>query len=412
METYIRGDANNLTLVTEKILGESKNKIYSKIKWLLSDTDAAQKKSCSEIIRRIMKVDRVVEGEPEWGACNLHNAGNSEKYGKEELSEFTQIFLKIISKICGPTHNKYSANNIHQNLVLNRKDENLAPITIIPEKGSRFYYLTNNGREFFQNFDWLCQFFEKTLKTNRHKKNDQLATLVDLLKRHKNEILLEIGIFVCFWVYLIKPVYSFFALPRDSEEAMKVLRNLLNHCKNSDQIKKPICHLTKSIQIFDGISSFDSPPSDKSVDFSKDFIEILNTGKINGKKITAKQFSNLEKITRGFLVKFYNKYNKEYGGYINKTFDEGSKIFLSNQHVESVFGYFKNRIVDPNTTGHQLIARTELVFNKTLSWVLKQDDVDQIFKEASKSKKQNLDKGKRKSLEHQKQLLEFLNESA
>ena len=120
----------------------------------------------------------------------------------------------------------------------------------------------------------------------------------------------------------------------------------------------------------------------------------------------------MEKITRGFLVKFYNKYNKEYGGYINKTFDEGSKIFLSNQHVESVFGYFKNRMVDPNTTGHQLIARTELVFNKTLSWVLKQDDVDQIFKEASKSKKENLDKGKRKSLEHQKQLFEFLNESA
>ena len=60
MHYYIRGDSNSLTEVTEKILGESKNLIYSKIKYLISDTDAAQKKSLSNIINHIMQA-RVVK---------------------------------------------------------------------------------------------------------------------------------------------------------------------------------------------------------------------------------------------------------------------------------------------------------------------------------------------------------------
>ena len=412
MDYYIKGDAHSLTVVTEKILGHAKNLIYSKITWVLSDTDQAQKKSLREIIQNIMKVDRIVKGEPNWGACNLHNAGRSETYGKEQLSEKTQTFLKIISKIAGPTSNKYSANNINQNLILSRKEENLPAIKIIPEKGSRFYFLTHNGREFFQNADWFEEFFEKTLQTHRHRNNDQLETLTELLKQNKNEILLEIGIFCSFWIYLIRPVYSYFSKPVDGEEAMKVLNNLLTHCKNSDKIKQPIPHLTKSVEIFDDISSFDAPPSDISVDFTKDFIKILTSRKINGHNITKKQFSSLENMTRKFLGKIHDKYQKEYGGFINNKFEKGLKIFLSNQHVESVFGHFKNKKCDSNTTVHQLMSRTELVFNKSLSWVMKQDDVDEIFEEAAKSKKINRDKGNRKSLDHDKNMLEFLNESA
>ena len=146
------------------------------------------------------------------------------------LSENSKTVLAIISKILGPTSNKYSANNINQNLILARQEENLPPIKIIPEKGSRFYFLTHNGRELFQNSSWLLTFFEKTIKTNRHKNNDQLETLIELLKQNKNQILLEIGMFCCFWIYLIRPVYSFFSKPVDGKEALKVLNNLINHC--------------------------------------------------------------------------------------------------------------------------------------------------------------------------------------
>ena len=92
MDFYIKGDAQSLTIVTEKILGEARNYIYSKTKWVLSDTDAAQKRSLREIIQNIMKVDRIVEGEPLWGACNLHNAGRSEHFGKEQLRVVPYVY--------------------------------------------------------------------------------------------------------------------------------------------------------------------------------------------------------------------------------------------------------------------------------------------------------------------------------
>ena len=111
------------------------------------------------------------------------------------------------------------------------------------------------------------------------------------------------------------------------------------------------------------------------------------------------------------MDKIHTKYTKEYGSFQDHHFDDGAKIFLSNQHVESVFGHLKNKKVDSNTTTEQLISRTELVFNDILSWILNENDCDEILKEASKSKKSNREKSIRRSLDYQEDLYDFLIEN-
>ena len=415
IKQYTGGDSNNITKVVKDILGDQIGLIFSKTVLLLSDTESATKKSCNQIIEEIMKGDRIVTGRPFWAACAMHSTSNSEVYGFSFLSPFTQTVIKNISKICGPSGNRYSRNNISKNLKLSRSNENKSEINMLAEKGNRFYFKTNNARLLFNNADWLFQFFQKTSKTDRHNDNDQLQTVIDHLSKEKTEVLLECGLFVSFWTYLIRPLWSYFSGPVKAAEAQKVLKNVINFLSNSEKLNEPIIHLTKADKIFEGIDAFVKPPSDDDVIFSQKFMSVLSNKKLNGSSISNKIFTNLENITRKFLAKVHWKYTKEYTFFCNKQLEPEEQvrvILFSNQTTESVFGHLKNTLVDANTSNTQLIHRTCLVFNDTLKWALNADDSDAIFAQASKDRKKNKQQSKLDANEHDMNLFSHLNQAS
>ena len=415
IKPYTGGDSNNITKVVRDILVDQISLIYSKTVLLLSDTESATKKSCHQIIDDIMKGERIVPGRPFWAACAMHSTSNSEVYGFSFLSSFTQTVIKNISKICGPSGNKYSRNNISKNLKLSRSNENESEINMLAEKGNRFYYKTNNARLLFNNADWLIEFFKKTNDTERHSDNDQLTTVIEHLSKEKTEVLLECGLFVSFWTYLIRPLWSYFSGPVRAEEAQQVLRNVIDFLSNSEKLTKPIIHLTQADKIFEKIDAFIKPPSDDDVIFSQKFMSILSNRNLNGSKISDKIFNNLENITRKFLAKIHWKYTKEYTFFCKKQLEPEEKvrvILFSNPTTESVFGHLKNTLVDPNTSHTQLIHRTCLVFNDTLKWALKADDSNDIFAQASKDRKKNRKQSQIDAIEHDVNLFSHLYKSS
>ena len=411
IEQYNGGTADILTKVIEDILGGHKELIYSKTVSLLSDTESATKKSCQQIIKNIMEGERIVPSVPFWAACAMHSTSNSEAYGFELLSSSTKTVINNISKICGPSGNKYSQNNISINLKLSRSQENKSEIKILPEKGNRFYFKTNNSRNMFDHADWLIEFFKNTHETDRHNKNDQLQSVIQHLSKEKTKILLECGLYTCFWVYFIRPLWSYFSMPVKAKEAQSVLRNVIKFLSDSKSLNEPIIHLTQAEKIFEGIDSFIKPPTDENVNFSETFMSILGKKVFQGSKISDNIFSNLEDITRKFLTKIHWKYTKEYTHFCDKKLEpeeEVRVILFSNQTTESVFGHLKNNLINPNTTHIQLIHRTCLVFNDTLNWALNADNSDAIFAQATKDRKKNKANSKSAALEHDEELFSYL----
>ena len=411
LKHYYHSDNVSYTKVVEEILGDQKNLIYSKTIMVISDTESATKKSCQSIIENIMKTDRVVGGEPMWGACHLHVTGSSVGYGIDRLGSSTQTVINNISKILGPCGNKYSANNISQNLKLTCQDENRPEIKIIAEKGTRFYHRTHNARVLFNEYDWLMGFFKNTLDTRRHSNNTQLREIFDLLSKNKTTILLESGLTGVFWVYLLRPLWSYFSKPVKAYEAQKVFRNVFSFIKNPEKLKEPIKHLTQAEQIFNNINTYVKEPSDENVEFSEKIIDILNKRDLNGSKISDKQFSELEDITRSFLADIQWKYTKEYKPFSEKKLEPEERdrfVIFSNQATESVFGHLKNNQVSSKTSHFQLMHRTCLVFNDTLNWAFDVEDSDALFDKAYKSRNRNKSQDGADAIEHDKGLFDYL----
>ena len=411
LKHYYQSDNISLTNIVEEILGEIKETIYSKTVMVISDTESATKRSCHSLIEKIMKTERIVDGTVLWGACYMHITGSSEGYAYDLLSSSTKTVVDNISKILGPCGNKYSQNNISQNLKLSCSEENRSEIKIIAEKGCRFYYKTHNARVLFNEYDWLMTFFSKVLETDRHSNNKQLQDIFKLLKEHKTNILLESGLFSCFWVYFISPLWSFFSKPVKAVEAQKVLRNVLAFVENSEKLKKPIQHLTQAGSIFGQIDSFVKEPTDENVLFSEKIIGILSNKIMNGSKIPNKIFTDLENITRSFFGKIQWKYLKEYKSFCEKTLSPTEQerfLIFSNQATESVFGHLKNNLVDQNTSHTQLMHRTELVFNDTLNWAFEQDDSDSLFEIAYKSRYVNKSQDRVDAIENDTDLFDYL----
>ena len=414
LKHYYQSDNLSITNVVEEILGDFKETIYSKTILLISDTESATKKSCNSLIAKIMKTERIVDGTVTWAACYMHITGSSEGFGYDLLSPSTKIVIDNISKILGPCGNKYSQNNISQNLKLSCSAENRSEIKIIAEKGTRFFYKTNNARVLFNECEWLMVFFQKTLGTDRHSNNKQLQDIFKLLKEEKTTILLESGLFACFWVYFISPLWSFFSKPVKAVDAQKVLRNVFAFVKNSEQLKQPIQHLTQAGTIFDQIDSFVKEPTDENVLFSEKIIDILNKKTIDGSKISNKIFTDLENITRSFFGKIQWKYQKEYKSFCEITLSPAEQdrfLNFSNQATESVFGHLKNNLVDPNTSHTQLMHRTELVFNDTLNWAFEQNDSDSLFETAYKSRFINKSQDRVDAIGNDKDLFDYLNKN-
>ena len=230
LKHYYQSDNLSITHVVEEILGELKGSIFSKTVMVISDTESATKKSCHALIEKIMETERVVDGKVLWGACYMHITGSSEGFAYDFLSPSTKTVIDNISKILGPCGNKYSQNNISQNLKLSCADEKRSEIRIIAEKGCRFYFKTSNARVLFNECEWLMSFFQKTLETSRHQNNKQFQDIFKLLTDQKTTILLESGLFSCFWVYFISPLWSFFSKPVKAVEAQKSFEKCFRIC--------------------------------------------------------------------------------------------------------------------------------------------------------------------------------------
>ena len=415
LKHYYQSDNVSYTKCVEEILGDQKDLIYSKTFMIISDTESATKKCCQNMIENIMKTERIIDGSPFWAACFLHITGSSVGYGYDCLSECTQTVISNISKIMGPCGNKYSANNISQNLKLTCSNENRSEINIMAEKGSRYHYKTHNARVLVDEYEWFMSFFKKTLETDRHRNNNQLRDVFQLLSKNKTKILLESGLFGCFWVYFLRPLWSYFSKPVKAYEAQKVLQNVFAFVADSENIKEPIKHLTQADIIFTNISTYVKEPSDDNVVFSEKIIDFLNKRNIYGSKITNQQFTELENITRSFFANIQWKYKKEFKFFCDKKLDSSEKdryVIFSNQATESVFGHLKNNVVSSKTSHAQLMHRTSLVFNDTLNWAFEQTNSDALFDKAYKSRKLNKSKDGNDAIEHDKDLFDYLNKNS
>ena len=186
-----------------------------------------------------------------------------------------------------------------------------------------------------------------------------------------------------FWVYLIRPVFNFFSKNITLGEAVSKLQIIMAFLREGKESVAPISYITKARDIFD------VEVKDDEIEFSNNFMIGCNNGYLAGIKLPDVVFDEMELLARNIFSRLLKKYEADWSDFLNLEINyEDSRIVLpfSNSRVESVFGIFKDDSISTNTKVGNLIDRTELVFNKTINYIMDLD-VEHRAKLISESRK-------------------------
>ena len=292
-------------------------------------------------------------------------------------------------------------------MVSARKSENLEPIRVIPQKNSRFAYLSHNSRVFFSNRDWFETFYNDVMKSDRHSNNVHLEYLSSLTD--KTSLHCHVGVFSALWEYFIRPSWSFFSNNHSVKNGLEMIQKLINFTEKGAKSKTPLSFLTTAPNMFGDLIK---EPSDESLDFCSEFIASISKGELDQNKISNKLFKGLVKIVQDFFERANKKYNKDYKDLldsfkdINQETTQMISLPFTNQLCESIFGILKDERIHSNTRIQQVFSRTFLVMNGQASWLERQDDWKEILSQGMKLRKQTQEAQKLEEIEHE---LEYVN---
>ena len=362
------------------MLGDQTDTVLKKLRFIVSDRARTQLACNRKIIAKAAELENRQVAEV---ACSLHCAENCIKYATTELLEpETLTFLKTFTKIFGPAGNCFHHFSVYLPWQMHLREEGKS-VTVIPEKGNRFISLPMNCRVILENFDSIVTFCKRLKKKPKYQNNPSL----DFILRKMTQGTYSLIKFKA-QLYLFAGVSTFFILPvwKTTSKSMSLaqVRNFMNeillHCFRIIQSDTPIRELTMSHQRLHLTVEY----TDTAVDFSKDFVEFFNQPFL---MCLVESRVNLQE----YFTRVKDKYIADQDAFMSHTdfSEQVIPMFLpsSNQQAERSFGIMKNASVGYDFGN--LVTRSLLQFNDTLSWVLEQENCAELIDQAMKERRQN-----------------------
>lgn len=161
LDYLIDGRAVTIANSVTKMLGDNKELIFSKLRGVISDTEAAQ-----------VNADKIlISAAKEYSnkqifliRCMLHSVANSEKYVMKICNEDFTTLIDNFSSLFSSITSDYSSTNVSSLFKFWLKKGNNKTITLEQKIGNRFHFYSHNCRMLFQNYNLILEFTRETLK--------------------------------------------------------------------------------------------------------------------------------------------------------------------------------------------------------------------------------------------------------
>ena len=362
------------------MFGDHAATILSKLRAIVSDRASTQLKCNRKLVAKAAEYgnNQVTEV-----ACSLHCAENTMRYGTELLlNKDTLDFLKTVTRIFAPNGTKFTRDSAYIELQMYAREQGIT-ITFIPMKGTRFISLPLNCRMLLQHFDLISRFCQRLLLDPRHKFNNSLKLVMRTMNQGPYSMMkLKAEL------YLFAGVSNYFILPvwKASSKCLKLfdvrdhINNVLEHCFRIIMSDQPIQVLTTSPDQL----KLDVDFSDTAVAFSVDFVDFFDN-------LSASFRPEFERKLKKYFDRVKDKYIADNDVMMTQEdlSDEAIMMFLpsSNQRVESSFAVLKT--AQSGYDFGNLVKRSLFQFNRTLPWLLEQENCLEIVEQALKERRRN-----------------------
>lgn len=307
-----KGNRDIVMKILKTNLGESYDEALRKIKFICSD------RAPSALLANKMLIETMKEEFPTdrfFATCQLHLAQHLESLMvKFADCKLINILLDISILFGVRKQNGYSKESLSHDLQI------LAPqIKFKSLYGSRIFHNIFNLRLLITNFDTIMRVLEINSETSK-----RANSLLETLKKTKIDVLLRAGLISAIWTLIAKPIMGNMTKIAVLSAVVENINNVLTTLK-----------IVKEGEISKIISSSNTIESDKQAETASiQFLSIYESASADSKN---------------FLINSCKKIGKEIENKIRKDCNElfqseapmNSKVQVSNQNLEAVFGTLK-----------------------------------------------------------------------